>query len=588
MISRKLFWHLYFSFLLIVLISLAIVSVFTFAAIKYFFLKTVEDNLYVQGVFIEQLLSDDILEGRYSAVDKYFKKTADKTQTRVTFMLATGKVVADSVANPEDMDNQSDMPEVISAWQSGLGVETRYNSVSNKNMMYVALPVMKNNEVMAIVRTGTDIGRLDNTTKLIFYRTGQIGFVIVIAVAAISYIISRKISKPIEKMKVGAERFSRGDFETAIQVSAAEEIEVLAGSLNKMAGQLNERFDTIAGQRNELEAVLSSMAEGVIAVNSEGKIISFNKAARDLLSVESDDVEKKGIEEVVLDSKMQKFVSDALKSDEAISMEITAGEKRDRFLNVYGRKLEYSSHSEPGAIIVFNDFTKIVQLENVRRDFVANVSHELKTPITSIKGFVETLLDGGVESKEDVERFLGIIARHTDRLNAIIEDLLILCRIQDAGENERISIEKANIRHCIAAAVETCVLKAREKDIKIDIQSEDIECQIDPFLIEQALVNLIDNAIKYSEREKSIEIFTEKVDSQLKITVKDHGFGIAKGHLERIFERFYVTDKARTRQLGGTGLGLSIVKHICQAHGGKVEVASVPGKGSEFKIFLPL
>jgi len=224
----------------------------------------------------------------------------------------------------------------------------------------------------------------------------------------------------------------------------------------------------------------------------------------------------------------------------------------------------------------------------MRRDFVANVSHEIKTPLTAIKGFVETLHQKTVETPEEAERFLGIISKHVDRLNTIIEDLLMLSRIENEGERGDIQREKTRLRDIFQNAVQICRPQADEKRIRIELEGDEgFAAMVDPILLEQAVVNLLDNAVKYSEPQKTVRILARAVDHEIQIQVQDHGIGIEKKHLPRLFERFYRVDKARSRALGGTGLGLAIVKHIAQAHGGQVTVESNLGEGSLFTIHLP-
>ena len=245
-------------------------------------------------------------------------------------------------------------------------------------------------------------------------------------------------------------------------------------------------------------------------------------------------------------------------------------------------------HNRIGALIVLNDVTRLRRLENIRRDFVANVSHEIKTPVTAIKGFVETLHDGSIRNSRDAERFLGIIGKHVDRLNAIIEDLLSLSRIEQDVEREEIVLEEGSIRDVLLTAIQVCEVKAASKNIRVALScKEDLKARINPPLLEQAVVNLLDNAIKYSDSESTIRVQARKTNDQIILSVHDEGCGIGKEHSHRLFERFYRVDKARSRQLGGTGLGLAIVKHITQAHGGHVSVESTPGKGSTFSLHLP-
>jgi two-component system phosphate regulon sensor histidine kinase PhoR len=260
----------------------------------------------------------------------------------------------------------------------------------------------------------------------------------------------------------------------------------------------------------------------------------------------------------------------------------------ERFLQAHGTILHDAEDRGIGALVVLNDVTRIRKLESVRREFVANVAHEIRTPVTSIKGFVETLLDGALENPKNAEHFLNIIGRQAERLNAIIEDLLSLSRIEQETESAEIALKEGRIIDVLQAAVQLCEKKAAGKKIAVRLAcEEDVSAKINPPLLEQALVNLIDNAINYSGRGSPVHVEAARGDTEIIIGVRDQGCGIAKQHLPRLFERFYRVDKARSRKLGGTGLGLAIVKHITQAHGGNVTVESTPGEGSTFRIHLP-
>jgi two-component system phosphate regulon sensor histidine kinase PhoR len=261
------------------------------------------------------------------------------------------------------------------------------------------------------------------------------------------------------------------------------------------------------------------------------------------------------------------------------------------FLQLTGSTLRDGAQKIIGALLVINDITRIKKLENIRKDFVANVSHELRTPLTSIKGYVETLENGAVDNRDEAMRFLGIVSAQVDRLNTIVEDLLSLSQIEREGENGTIELSSGKIGDVLAAAVEACKSKIELKQIGVTVNCDnDLVAPIEASLLEQAVVNLLDNAIKYSAENKQIWI-NASVDAQrgeVAIAVRDEGIGIEKQHLDRLFERFYRVDKARSRKLGGTGLGLSIVKHIVAAHGGRVGVESVPAQGSTFFLYLPV
>jgi two-component system phosphate regulon sensor histidine kinase PhoR len=282
-------------------------------------------------------------------------------------------------------------------------------------------------------------------------------------------------------------------------------------------------------------------------------------------------------------------VTEALRSKQPLEAEMRLVIRGDeRFLQAHGAPLRDASGKEIGVLVVLNDMTRLLRLENIRRDFVANVSHELKTPITAIKGSVETLLGGAIEESDSAPRFLEIIARQADRLNAIIEDLLALSRIEQEEEKSGIHLDPVAVRDVIQSALLSCQVRAQDKQVRLAVDcSGELQCPANAPLLEQALVNLVDNAITYSSEGGEVRIAARAAANGLEITVRDFGCGIAREHLPRLFERFYRVDKARSRKQGGTGLGLAIVKHIIQAHGGQVRVDSAPGEGSLFTISLP-
>jgi two-component system phosphate regulon sensor histidine kinase PhoR len=406
--------------------------------------------------------------------------------------------------------------------------------------------------------------------------------------AGISLYVSRRISRPIEKMKEGAEHFARGDLLHRLPETNLQEIGSLADALNQMAVQLDDRIKTIINQRNELKAILSSMEEGVIAFDMDERIISINQAAARIFESNPKDMLNRSIQEVIRNPELQQFVTQALSSTDNLEGDITLYHEEERIIYIHSTILRDSSNDQIGVLVVMNDVTQVRRLENIRRDFAANVSHEIKTPLTAIKGFVETLRHGSVKSTEEIERFLGIIEKHVNRLTTILEDLISLSIIEQDDEKKAIKLQKKPIKNVLQTAIGNCREKADVKDITIDlVDEENILAMIDSVLLEQALANLLDNAINYSHEGSSVHVSAVQKEDSIIIRVQDHGTGISKEHLPRIFERFYRADKARSRNLGGTGLGLAIVKHIIQAHGGYATVDSTPGKGSTFSLHLP-
>lgn len=294
------------------------------------------------------------------------------------------------------------------------------------------------------------------------------------------------------------------------------------------------------------------------------------------------------IQEVVRNSHLQQFVSETLSGERPVEKEISVSTGEERYLFGHGTLIRDIEGKMVGALFVLSDITRLRRLENVRKDFVANVSHEIKTPITAIKGFVELLRDDGKKDEQDVKRFLEIISKHVNRLEAIIDDLLNLSRIEKEAETEGVQLMESEIKDVLDSAIQISKPLADSKGVEIGLSCDDgLTARINPPLLEQAVINLLDNAIKYSNDKRPVTIEAKYDEKELLIHIIDNGRGIEQEHLTRIFERFYRVDKARSRALGGTGLGLAIVKHIVLAHGGHVSVISTPGKGSTFTIHLP-
>ncbi len=487
------------------------------------------------------------------------------------------------------MDNHLNRPEVMAALGGEVGREIRYSNTLDRNMLYVALPVMAGGRLLGVVRTSVAATALDRTLRGLYLRIAGGGLLVALAVSLVSLGVSRRIARPLEEMRRGADRFAHGELGQPLPVTGAEEVAGLAEALNRMAGQLDDRLGTVVRQRNEQEAVLASMVEGVLAVDRGERILRLNGAAEQLLGVTSAEATGRPIQEAVRKTDLQRFVTRALESEDPVEADIvlrSAGE--ERFLQAHGTMLRDAQGEQIGALIVLNDVTRLRRLENMRKDFVANVSHELKTPITAIKGSVETLLDGALSDPESARRFLQIIARQGDRLNLIIDDLLTLSRIEQEADRREIALQRTPLQEVLRAAVQACSVAAAGRKVLIDLEvPEGLEVQVNPALLEQAVINLIDNAVKYSPADTRVRVEAEASGEGVSVRVRDQGCGIPREHLPRLFERFYRVDKARSRKAGGTGLGLAIVKHIVQAHGGRIEVESAPGEGSTFTILLP-
>jgi len=414
------------------------------------------------------------------------------------------------------------------------------------------------------------------------------GCVLICLAAALGLFTSRRISQPLQDMRRGAERFAAGDFSSRLTIPDTVELASLALTLNRMAAQLAEQIAVITQQRNEQEAILESMREGVLALDTQERVITVNRAAEALLGVVATQAKGRIIQEVVRNVTLQRLVAAAMHSTESATADIVLRGSEERFLQATATALRDAQGQDIGVLVVLNDVTQLRHLENIRRDFVSNVSHELKTPITSIKGFVETLRDGAFDDREHAERFLGIIARHAERLHAIIEDLLALSRLEQGDESYDIPRSETFLTDVMQAAILDCAAKAEAQRVTVvPMCAAELRATVNAPLLEQAIVNLLENAITYSNPDSCVWVRARQDDDMLVIDVRDQGVGIPHDHLDRIFERFYRVDKARSRERGGTGLGLAIVKHIAQVHGGQVSVTSTVGQGSTFTLYIP-
>lgn len=603
---RKLIWQIFPSNILITFLAMLAVTWYGSISLHDFYMDEMETGLKARALLISERVNELLSQKSIDSLRSFCIKAGRESSTRITVIDISGKVLADSNEDPDSMDYHDNRVEVQQALQGKTGTSLRYSRTLGENMLYVAIalrPLAGSDSALdllppvAILRTSVPVTSIDR-----ILHDGQIkiamGAIPVIVIAAlITFFVSRRISMPLERMRHTAQLFSGGDFSQKMSdklgMSSSREVVALAGAMDHMAVQLNERIKTINEQRNELETVFSSMIEAVIAIDTDWKIVSINKAAAKIFSVDAQQTQGKILHEVVRNIDLQRQIEEILTTGQPNEEELVLhnGEE-ERLLRIHGVQLLDSRGTGMGVLLVVNDVTHLRRLENVRRDFVANVSHELKTPVTSIRGYVETLLDGALDDREDALHFLGIVLNQTNRLTAIIDDLLSLSRLEEKVDENEILLTMNKLKPALQEVVQSCQFKADEKNIKLFLSCPDsLQLPMNVILLEQAVTNLVINAIKYSDKGTEVSILVEEVDDdggQVIISVVDHGAGIARQHLPRLFERFYRSDKARSRKLGGTGLGLSIVKHIAQAHGGDVEVQSEVSKGTSFFIRLPL
>ena len=583
---RRILWQLFPSYLFITFLSVVAIAWYGIQSQRELYLDETAFGLEARAYLVERQIADVLASGDTTGIDQFCKELGRASGTRITVILPDGKVIADSEEEPAVMDNHGNRTEVIDARKTGIGIVKRYSRTVNRNMMYVAIQAVRDSRELGVVRVSIPLTVIEGALESIRMKMVMSGLAIAILAAILSLLVSRRISLPLERIKDGAEKFASGNLRSRLEVPPVEEIGGLAEAMNSMAAQLHQRIQTIAEQRREKDAILTSMAEGVIAVDTDDRIISINNTAAKFFNIDPELVQGRFLHEAIRNVALQQLAAEILKEKVAAEDEIfIESETGRRILQASGSILRDADNQAIGAVIVLNDITKIRELENLRRDFVANASHELRTPITSIKGYIETLLDGAMNDSENLERFLNIIAKHARRLDSIVEDLLDLSRIEQGPE---ITFEESKICDVINSAVESSEIVIRKYNARIKIScSPDLTASMNRPLLELAVVNLLENAIKHGAPDSTVEIIAEKNDTEIGLAVKDHGKGIAPEHQDRIFERFYRVDKARSREHGGTGLGLAIVKHIVLTHRGRIEVESEPGKGSTFTIYVP-
>lgn len=580
-------WQIFPQSLLLILVSLTIVTLYATDALKNLYLQRTSMDLEARGRLISRILLPGIKNLNISLLNKQVRDLSVDHQIRITLILPDGRVIADSDEAYDQMENHADRQEIRKAYEGDVGSSSRFSYTLNLEMLYVAVPIVDQNKIIAVVRTSMPSSHLQQTLHTIYRKIGFAGLLVMIIAGIIGFLYIYFLNKPIQTIKQGALLFGEGDLSHRIYITKPEELKTLADSMNQMADQLLYRIEMISNQRNELEAILSGMVEAVFVVDANEHILRINHAMSRLFKIDPLDTIGKDLQAVVRNIGLQRFVRRTLNTEQPQEEEFIVINECECTVQAHGSLLKDAHQNTIGGLIVLNDITRQKALENMRKEFVANVSHELKTPITAIHGFVETLREGAIHDKKKAPEFLDIIIRHTERLNTIIEDLLDLSRIEDSGKSE-ITLSRLPVLQVLQVAAGICQSKADEKHIRVQLDCKPgLEANMNAPLLEQAMVNLVDNAIKYSPEESLIMISAQKIDGKISIRVLDNGSGIPAKDLPRIFERFYRVDKARSRNLGGTGLGLSIVKHIAQAHGGAVTVESKPGEGSTFTLSIP-
>ena len=593
--AARLFWQLFPSYLMATVGVLALVALQAGPALRAFHREQVNDLLEAEALIFAELVEKPLEEHSLSGdglgeIDNVAKQLGKQTHSRLTVIEPSGKVMADSEEDPTRMDNHAGRPEIVTALtRKEVGRKTRYSTTIGQDFCYVAVPILKGEKVVGVVRASMPVTSIRKARTAFQHRIVVGAVASAFLITAVSWFLARRISRPLELMTDTAAHFAKGELHHRLPVKGCREIESLAGALGAMAAQLDERIETITQQRNRHQAILSSMAEGVLALDTSSKIITLNEACSRFLDLDPDNARGRPLYEVLRQPALLKFAEGTLAKSDIQEEDLVIRNRTDKLLNARGTTLRDAQGNKIGGLIVFQDVTQLRRLETVRQDFVANVSHELRTPITAIKGYVETLRDGALDDKQNAGRFLEIIVKQADRLNAVIEDILSLSRIEEQSQHDGVVLASGAIGEVLDSVVQMSRRRAAEKQIEVTLECEDnLRAPVNRTLLEQAVLNLINNAVNYSPPQSSVRIIGQRDGENVLISVVDHGCGIESKHLSRLFERFYRVDKARSYDLGGTGLGLAIVKHIALAHGGSVSVKSRVGVGSTFSIHIPL
>lgn len=578
------------SYIFIILASFGSIAFFLDKDLEENSLQDIKSSLVNQAYLIENQISTESLKKEDIVyLDSLVKTLTQKIKCRITIVNNQGKVLVDSAAGSQEevlkMENHANRPEIKSALSGRIGEEVHYSATLKKDMLYIALPVKDKEETIGIVRLALPLANVQKMfsaiRKAIFF---SLFFALVLAFV-LGSLLTSGIIKPINKIIQVSRKFSEGDFRHKIFLDSKDEIGELASTLNKMAQNLEDKVKEIEIKNQHLVAILESMAEGITVVDKDSRILSINPSAEKIFNITKQNSEGRIFLEAIRNADMADIINNVLKNGKFVSRQLSIIWPVQRMFQLDVSPI-FEKNNVNGCLLVIHDITEIRKLETMRRDFVANVSHELKTPLTAIKGFVETLLEGALEDKENSRHFLQIIQEHANRLDALVNDLLDLSYLE--SQEIRLESRETNLKDLAADVIDSfkSQLKKRNISIKNDL-SADLSVRADSDKIGQVLTNLIDNAIKFNQEKGSINIYSRYLDGKIKIVVEDSGIGIPAKDLPRIFERFYRVDKTRSRELGGTGLGLSIVKHIVELHGGSIGVESNEGFGSKFWFILP-
>jgi len=589
--------------ILLVGVSVTAAGIFMVKSFENRHLEELQDNMIREMNLI--LSYTEWTEGEPAALFAEYTQHARQikrdTGMRVTFIRGDGAVLGDSDHDAASMENHADRPEVMAAKAHGIGREIRRSDTLKENMMYVAMAVDPKRSDTDVIRLAMSLSDVEASIRelWIVLITGLL--VLFVIVAAVSYRIALGLTKPLEQITRVAKRIKNMDYVARVAVHKNDEVGELASAINSMADSLQEQMQRIRENESQLESVLDNMQSGIVMIDRNGSVVLLNRMAEEVLGFSARELVGRHYAGAKQQYELIQLIQEGLERREHLHDEITFYFPEERLLELNLVPIFQDGREFTGVLLVLQDVSAIRRLERMRSEFVANVSHELKTPIAAVKGFAETLLGGAVNDQATAQQFLQIIYDESERLNRLIGDILELSKV----ESRRVPLQfsPVDLTPFMRKTLELLAPEAKRKDIRLELQAEEgLYVEADEDRLRQIVMNLLSNGINYTPEGGRVSVRIEPVTSgrpaagagphgeydRIRIWISDTGIGIPKKDLPRIFERFYRVDKARSRSSGGTGLGLSIVKHLVELHRGTITVESTVGAGSTFMIELPV
>jgi two-component system phosphate regulon sensor histidine kinase PhoR len=575
-------WRIAIPFILLIVISMGILGVYLTNSAGDIQLDNLRSHLKKEARIIAQASVPSFL-GADDDLDALAKKLGEQIEARVTIIAVNGTVLGDSQEDPSTMENHSTRPEVEDALESGLGESIRYSTTLHEQMMYIAVPITIQDSIVGVARVALPLVAVQDSVKRVTLAISLAMVVTTIVAIAAATLIARATTRPVREITQASRRIAAGQLRQKIPIRTTDETGQLAQAFNEMSLNLNKLVGDISAEKTKLQTVLANMADGVIMVDVEGKIVLVNQAAHNLFAFQERDVTGKPLIEAVHEYEADEILKLCLKTGQTQTAQFESAISK-RFVRVIAVPL--AEEGLAGALLLFQDLTELRSLQTMRRELVGNISHELRTPLTGIKAMIETLKEGAIDDKQAATDFISRIDGEIDHMTQMVSELTELSRIETGRAELRIAPLNLNLLVQEIAARLNPVAERQKVTITTDLATDLAAVRGDGDRIRQVLVNLVHNAVKFNRLGGSVTISTKVDKKSVIVSVSDTGIGISKEEIPHVFERFYKGDKARTG--GGAGLGLAIAKHIVEAHGGNIWVHSEEGKGSTFGFSLPI